>query len=111
MHPEFSNPLFLKLFCEGLHRSGQKRIPKGYAGITNIIDFFLTSVDEKLSSPALFDYRPASSKKIVKKVINALIKKKLQNDTGILSYESAVDIADPIVSRYSAKKGFIDNPD
>lgn len=109
MHPEFGNPLFLKLFCEGLHRSGQKRIPKGYAGITNIIDFFLTSVDEKLSYPALFDYQPASSKKTVKKVINALIKEKLQNDNGILSYESAVDIADPIVSRYSNKKGFIDS--
>jgi len=27
LHPEFSNPLFLKLFCEGLNRSGYKRIP------------------------------------------------------------------------------------
>ncbi|MDO9399238.1 MAG: hypothetical protein Q7T79_00915 [bacterium] len=109
LHPEFSNPLFLKLFCEGLKRSGQKRIPKGYGGITSIIDFFLASVDEKLSHPSFFDYQPASGKQLVKKVINALIQHKLQNDLSIIPYDSAVDIANSIVTRYSAKKGFIDN--
>jgi hypothetical protein len=75
LHPEFSNPLFLKLFCEGLHRSEQKRIPKGYGGITSIINFFLDNVDKALSKPSLFDYQT----KLVKKVINELIKYKLSS--------------------------------
>ncbi|OQW90726.1 MAG: hypothetical protein BWK79_19000 [Beggiatoa sp. IS2] len=109
LHPEFSNPLFLKLFCEGLRRSGQKRIPKGYGGITSIIDFFLSSVDDKLSHPSLFDYQPASSKKLVKKVINALIRYKLQNDLSFIPYELAIDIANNIVSKFSNKKDFVDS--
>ena len=109
LHPEFGNPLFLKLFCEGLARSNQKNIPKGYGGISTILSFFLTSVDEKLSDPAFFDYQPASSKKLVSKVINALIKFKLDNDLSYIPYESAVELANAIVSKYSNKKGFVDS--
>jgi hypothetical protein len=101
LHPEFSNPLFLKLFCEGLHRSGYTRIPKGYGGITRIIDFFLNSIDEKLSQPSLFDYHPASSKKLVKKVVNALIQYKLKNNLSDIPYEKAIDIANNIISLFS----------
>lgn len=32
--PEFSNPLFLKLFCAGLQKRGMTRVPAGLAGIT-----------------------------------------------------------------------------
>ncbi len=109
LHPEFRNPLFLKLFCDGLNRSGHKRIPKGYGGITSIIDFFLSSIDEKLSQPAHFDYQPAASKKLVKKVIYALVKHKIENDLNVIQYESAIEIANPIISKYSNKKGFIDS--
>lgn len=79
LHPEFTNPLFLKLFCEGLHRSGLSRIPKGCTGISRIIDFFLDSVDKKLSSLSHFDY--PSSQKITRKVIDGLIAFKFENNT------------------------------
>ena len=105
LHPEFSNPLFLKLFCEGLHRSGQKRIPKGYGGITSIIKFFLDNVDKQLSKPTLFDYQT----KLVIKVINELIKYKLENDLVFIPYESAIDITNNIVSRYSNRKDFVEH--
>ena len=36
LHPEFSNPLFLKLFCEGLHTKGRHEIPDGHEGISTI---------------------------------------------------------------------------
>lgn len=104
LHPEFSNPLFLKLFCEGLHRSGQKRIPKGYGGITSIINFFLDNVDKALSKPSLFDYQT----KLVIKVTNELIKYKLENKLLFIPYESAIDIANSIISRYSNRKDFVD---
>ena len=38
LHPEFSNPLFLKLFCLGLSKAGLNNIPKGFTGITQIIN-------------------------------------------------------------------------
>ncbi|MBE4701793.1 hypothetical protein GXB76_14520, partial [Citrobacter freundii] len=56
LHPEFSNPLFLKIFCEGLYRSGLNKIPKGYSGISNIISFFINSIEAKLSRPSSFNY-------------------------------------------------------
>jgi hypothetical protein len=109
LHPEFTNPLFLKLFCEGLQRSGQKRIPKGYSGITKILDVFLNSVDEKLSHPSLFDYQPAAGKKLVRKVINALITYKLDHQLSYIPYELSISVANPIVSQFSNKKDFVDN--
>ena len=49
LHPEFSNPLFLKLFCEGLHKKGLQEIPDGYEGISTIINFYLESINSKIS--------------------------------------------------------------
>jgi hypothetical protein len=106
LHPEFSNPLFLKLFCEGLHRSGQSRVPKGYGGISSIIDFFLESLDKKLSHPSFFDY--PSDRHIVKRVINNLIKYKTENNSSFIPYEGAFDIADRVLSQFSDKRRFLD---
>lgn len=49
LHPEFSNPLFLKLFCEGLHNKGLYEIPDGYEGISTIQNFYLDSINDKIS--------------------------------------------------------------
>ncbi|OGR15306.1 MAG: hypothetical protein A2097_07510, partial [Desulfobacula sp. GWF2_41_7] len=106
LNPEFSNPLFLKLFCEGINRSGLNRIPKGYGGISNIIEFFIQSIDDKLSKPSYFDY--PSGRKIIKKVIDGLIKKKLKNNLSFISYEDAFEIADKILSKFSNKRRFLD---
>ncbi|MFX9142780.1 hypothetical protein ABTN58_20100, partial [Acinetobacter baumannii] len=40
LHPEFSNPLFLKLFCEGLSKKRLYEIPDGYEGISTILNFY-----------------------------------------------------------------------
>lgn len=106
LHPEFSNPLFLKLFCEGLNRSGLTKIPKGYGGISSIVDFFIESIDDKLSRPAFFDY--PSGRKIIRKVIDGFIEHKLENDLSYVPYEDAFDIADGILSRFSGERRFLD---
>ncbi len=54
--PEFQNPLFLRCFCQGLHNRGMSRIPTGIRGISSVFDFFLDSVNEKLSKAELLDY-------------------------------------------------------
>ena len=106
LNPEFSNPLFLKLFCEGLNRSGLTKIPKGYGGISSIIDFFINSINEKLSNPNYFDY--PSSQNIIKNVIDEFIAYKLEQGLENVPYEKAFEIADNILSRFSSKRRFLD---
>lgn len=65
LHPEFSNPLFLKLFCEGLFKKGLYEIPEGYEGITAIIDFFLDAVNDTISDK----HNQPRNLKLVHKVI------------------------------------------
>ncbi len=55
IQPEFHNPLFLKQFCEGLKNKRLTRVPDGLQGITTILDFYLDSVNEKLSRPEHLD--------------------------------------------------------
>jgi hypothetical protein len=106
LHPEFSNPLFLKLFCEGLKRAGLFRIPKGYAGITYIIEFFLKHVNKKLSRPSEFDY--PEGRNIVRKVVYGLIKAKLERNVDFVDYEDAYAIADAELEKFSQRRRFLD---
>ena len=50
MAPEFSNPLFLKTLCLGLHGQGEARLQKGIHGISAIFDLYISSVDERVAS-------------------------------------------------------------
>src|SRR5262249_3663232 len=40
-HPEFSNPLFLRLTCETLKAAGQRRMPTGWHGINTALRAFV----------------------------------------------------------------------
>jgi hypothetical protein len=106
LNPEFSNPLFLKLFCEGLNRSGLTKIPKGYGGISSVIEFFLNSINEKLSHPNYFDF--PSHNNLIKEVTHNIIKYKLEQGLNHVCYEIAFEIADNTLSRYSNKRRFLD---
>lgn len=76
--PEFQNPLFLKLFCQGLTNRGMTRVPPGFRGVTAIFGFFIESVNEKLSRPDHLDFDPHSS--LVQKAVEKLAEK--MSDTG-----------------------------
>lgn len=107
LHPEFENPLFLKLFCEGINKSGQTKIPDGLQGITSIITFFISSVNNVLAKPNKADY--SNSLNLVKRSIDALIKYKIENQLRYISYEKAYEIIEDSVSKFLNKKGFIDD--
>lgn len=68
--PEFQNPLFLKLFCQGIKNRNLTKIPPGLQGITAIFDFFVESVNEKLSRLEYLDFDPKS--KFVQKAVEKL---------------------------------------
>src|SRR5262249_54851679 len=40
-HPEFSNPLFLRLACQTLQAAGRRRMPTGWHGINTALKAFL----------------------------------------------------------------------
>ena len=56
LRPEFSNPLFLKMICSGLQKKGERRIPRGFHGITMVFDLYLDAVNKRLSD--MLDYNP-----------------------------------------------------
>ena len=58
LNPEFRNPLFLHLFCEGLKNNGYRKIPDGIRGITTVMNLFFDGVEkstrkEKHCSPSI----------------------------------------------------------
>jgi hypothetical protein len=106
LHPEFQNPLFLKLFCEGLQKAGYTRIPGGFQGITSIIEFFINSINQRLSRPDRFEY--PQNINVVKKAIEAIIAEKTDKDLRYVPYENAYVLADRVLSDFSSKKGFLE---
>jgi len=77
--PEFQNPLFLKLFCQGLRNLGLTRVPPGLRGITAIFDFFVESVNEKLSRHDFLDFDSKSQvvQKAVEKIATMMADRRL----------------------------------
>lgn len=106
LHPEFQNPLFLKLFCEGINKAGLTRIPDGLQGITSIISFFIKNVNVVLSKPKRIGY--SDSLNLVQKSINALIKFKVDNQLRYVPYEQAYEVVNESISSFIDKKGFIE---
>lgn len=107
LHPEFQNPLFLLLFCEGLSKAGYSRIPDGLQGISDIIGFFVSSVNQQLSKPNKLGY--PRNINIVEKAINAIISNKANNHTGFISYESAFIELNKLSQTFGIRTGLLDN--
>ncbi|WP_318627015.1 AVAST type 2 anti-phage system protein Avs2 [Paenibacillus polymyxa] len=101
LHPEFQNPLFLKLFCQGLFKAGLNHIPDGFEGITKILDFFVISVNNRLSEPTRFDY--SNNINLVQKAIMAIIAEKLKKNSQYLRFEEANEIVCNEVKEYTEK--------
>jgi hypothetical protein len=106
LHPEFQNPLFLKLFCEGLNKSGCTKIPDGLQGITSIIEFFVKSINNRLSTPDSFSYPPNIN--VVKRAIEALISEKIVKNLHFVPYEDAFILVDRVLSVFSSERGFLE---
>ncbi|MDD5359344.1 MAG: hypothetical protein PHI02_03660 [Sulfurovaceae bacterium] len=103
LHPEFSNPLFLKLFCEGLQKKGLVRVPEGYEGISNIIKFFIEGIEDKL----IHKYEPIKRLKLLNKIIDNLIIQSLENQ--VIAYDIAYEKVEDISSKYGLSSGLLDD--
>jgi nucleoside phosphorylase len=48
-HPEFSNPLFLRLACETLQAAGERRMPAGWRGLNTALKAFLREKNKEFA--------------------------------------------------------------
>lgn len=92
--PEFHNPLFLKLFCEGLRASDLSRIPDGLQGITQVFSFFIDQINRKLANQEYVGYNPRIN--IVHKAIKRFAEHVARRDSDWLPIEDAVELINEI---------------
>ena len=50
LEPEYRNPLFLKAICEGLRHNNERRLPRGFHGITAVFSLYLDAINERLAA-------------------------------------------------------------
>lgn len=96
LSPEFTNPLFLKIICEGVKNSAHREFPQGFQGVKKIFDLFLRSIDIKLEEKRS-EYK---NRKITDKVIKELAFKIFESDYKRISLEEATQIIDEKFSKY-----------
>jgi hypothetical protein len=71
--PEFHNPLFLKTLCQGLNAQGEKRLPRGFHGITSVFNCYLKAINNRLSSSLDYDPRDQLVQKALESIANTFL--------------------------------------
>jgi hypothetical protein len=71
--PEFRNPLFLKTLCRGLNTKGERRLPRGFHGITAVFDLYLSAINDRLASALGFNPRDALVRRALEAFAKALV--------------------------------------
>jgi hypothetical protein len=97
LDPEFSNPLFLRVLCEGVQNSGLSRIPEGLTGFTAVFQFFLDSVHAKLARPNLLDFD--EQRPVVAQAIERVVTAMLASETDWLERDSASQLIEAVLPR------------
>lgn len=82
LNPEFSNPLYLKLFCESLKYQGETCIPKGHKGFNYIVKSYLNGVEKCICEQINQDV----GAHLVQRAINVIAKLQLEKDKYGLDY-------------------------
>lgn len=85
LNPEFSNPLYLKLFCESLRFQGEICVPRGHKGLNNIIKSYLDGVEKRICKQIEQDI----GLNLVQRAINVIAKLQLEDDKYSLDYITA----------------------
>jgi hypothetical protein len=94
LNPEFDNPLFLKLLCEGLRKAGFVEVPPGFHGISTVFQFFVEKTNERLAGADQLDFDPTTN--LVQRAIDALADKMVESDERWLKRDVAKKIVDAI---------------
>ena len=101
LDPEFSNPLFLKTICEGLQSRGERRIPKGFRGISAVFGLYLEAINERLAN--YLDYDPQHN--LVHRALLSIAEGMAETEVRSLKRTTAQDL----VNNLLPNRGFINS--
>lgn len=88
--PEFTNPLFLQVICQGVKASGNKNFPQGFQGLSSIFHFYLKAISQKLISKRdEYELKPKIAEEALHILAQACFN---QEDTRVLSLSEAVSL-------------------
>lgn len=85
LNPEFSNPLYLKLFCESLKYQGVTCIPKGHKGFNHIVKSYLDGIEKRICE----QIEQEIGSHLVKRAINVIAQLQLEENKYSLDYLTA----------------------
>ena len=104
LNPEFKNPLFLHLFCEGMKNNGYKKIPDGVKGITSIMNLFFDGIEKSLRKAK--HYSP--SIKCVDKAVHKYIEFTAKEGRHEMPIDTAIEIFSDIYPRVFTEGELLD---
>ena len=93
LQPEFQNPLLLKTLCLGLKDRGERRLPRGFHGITSTLDLYLETVNKKLAKE--LDFNP--SDQLVRKALERIATQMIKTDDRWLPRPEAEKIVNEVL--------------
>ena len=93
LQPEFRNPLFLKTICKGLQDKGERRIPRGFHGITAVFNLYLETVSRRLAAD--LDYNPGDN--LVRGALDSLAKLLVETERRWLSRPLAEQVVNDLL--------------
>ena len=74
LNPEFRNPLFLHLFCEGMKNNGYRKIPDGIKGISSVLNLFFDGIEKSLRKFKQYSQSIKCIDKAVREYIKYIVK-------------------------------------
>lgn len=107
LEPEFRNPLFLKLLCQGLSGSNRSKLSKGSPNITAIFDQFIDGVNQKLSLPNYCDFN--HKRLLVQKAVDRLAKLMSEMNANWLPIATAEEALESVLSAQSYERSLYRN--
>lgn len=105
LSPEFQNPLFLKLFCQGMQNKGLTKIPPGLHGITAMFSFFIESLNDKLHRPEYLNFDP--HRQIVQRAVDEVVRAMTESGSAWLPYETASSIVHQVLPSTDYEKSLL----
>ncbi len=105
LHPEFSNPLFLQLFCRGMKNLGLTEVPTGFEGITFVFQFFLDSIDQVLARKLDYDANDHPVRQAVELLATAMVGR----EQDWLQRSEAKQTCDAVISREGFERSLFRN--
>ncbi len=91
--PEFSNPLFLKLFCRAVQRRVPRELPSGVSGITAVFGFWMDAIHGHLSKK--LDYDPGTN--LVRAGVEALAERMATKRQRALPWSEAKEVLESLL--------------